>query len=137
MAFIDTRGIKQSSAFNLRTALPLDLRTVRQDIVDRDDIPIQYRYEGMECYVSNNQTLYRLKGGVQNVHWVPECCIKYNLEAQTNPTNINNENEGYTVGSIWYDEVAGNTYLLSKFGANGDAVWVQIGGDFNWTEILW
>jgi hypothetical protein len=132
---INAAGIKLSSAFNLRTPVPLDLRTVRDNILDRDSIPEVYRHEGMPCYIKSNKVLYRLRGGVTNEHWVPECCIKYNLTAIEDPQPYNNEEEGYSVGSIWYNVDNGNTFLLTNFVA-GNAVWIQING-FNWTGVLW
>lgn len=132
---INDAGIKLSSAFNLRTPVPLDLRTVRQSLVDRDAIPVIYRYDGMPCYISDNMTLYRLRGGVTNAHWVKECCKLYNLNATTDPTINNNASEGYEEGSIWYNTVNGNTYLLINF-AGSDATWIQVNG-FNWTLVQW
>lgn len=132
---VNDAGIKLSSAFNLRTPIPLDLRTVRDTVLDRDAIPEVYRYEGMPCYIKNIQTLYRLRGGVTNADWVKECCLKYKLNATIPPTVSNNESEDYSIGSLWYDTVASNTYLLINF-VLGDAIWIQING-FNWTGTNW
>lgn len=132
---INDAGIKLSSAFNLRTPVPLDLRTVRNTIMDRDNIPLSYRYEGLPCYITGNQTLYRLRGGIDNIHWVPECCLKYNLNAVTDPTINNNASEGYSEGSLWYNTLTGNTWLLINFAGN-DATWIQVNG-FNWTGTSW
>lgn len=132
---INDAGIKISSGFNLRTGIPLDLRAVRDTTVDRDAIPLNYRYEGLQCYVKNIQTLYSLRGGVTNAYWVPECCVKYNLAATTAPTITNNESEGYSEKSIWYDTVNENTYLLINF-AGTDATWIKI-NNFNWTSTNW
>lgn len=132
---INEAGIKLSSGFNLRTPVPLDLRTARNTILDRDSIPIKYRHDGMPCYVAGNQTLYRLKGGTSNTHWVSECCLKYNLNATVPPAPTDNESLGYTAGSIWYNTVSGNTYLLINF-AGINATWIQING-FNWTSVKW
>lgn len=132
---INDSGVKLSSAFNLRTPVPLDLRTVRPTLLDRDSIPLTYRYDGMPCYVSGNQTLYRLKGGTSNLHWKSECCLKYNLIAATAPSTSNNASEGYAEGSLWYNTVAGDTYLLISFAGN-NAVWIQVNG-FNWSLIQW
>lgn len=128
-------GIKLSSAFNLRTPVPLDLRTVRQSILDRNSIPLSYRHEGMPCYVKDNQTLYRLRGGVDNVNWVKECCKVYNLNALVDPTINNNASEEYEKGSIWHNTANGNTFLLINF-VGTNATWIQING-FNWTKTEW
>ncbi len=47
---------------------PIQYQNV-QDITERDAIPANRRYLGMSCYVINEDTDYRLVGGITNPDW--------------------------------------------------------------------
>lgn len=42
----------------------------KTSIAERDAIPDTRRYRGMECHVADNDTTYKLIGGILNSHWV-------------------------------------------------------------------
>lgn len=63
-------GIALASNFDVKTNLALDGRTNKNTIQDRDDIPLEIRYDGLECYVKENSSLYRLTGGIENSNWI-------------------------------------------------------------------
>jgi len=131
-------GIKISSTFRRRTAIPLDLWYVQDSLNDRDNIPSNVRYEGMPVYVVDVQKCYKLIGGVLNINWKDcDSSLKYNLEATINPTNINNASEGYSEGSLWYNQTDDQLFILTTF-AGSSAVWVPIGNlDMIWTTVNW
>lgn len=60
--FVDT--------FDCQAPFPLDLRSVKSNIGQRDAIPNNARYDGMEVWVVNDQKKYRLEGGTANENWV-------------------------------------------------------------------
>lgn len=62
-------AIQLNSGFEVTVAEPLDTRTVVADLTARNNIPPGIRYEGMEVYVTSEQTKYILKGGVTNSDW--------------------------------------------------------------------
>jgi len=49
--------------------LPPVLYQYEQDIVTRDLIPVDRRFLGMSCYVIDEDTEYRLVGGITNPDW--------------------------------------------------------------------
>lgn len=55
--------------FDLRAALPLDIRMQVPDINARDSINPLVRWEGMIVYVVTDQNHYRLVGGTDNANW--------------------------------------------------------------------
>lgn len=62
-------GIPLSSGFNLSSGIPLDLRTVVNDINERDSIPLNARYKGLLVFVTQESKYYYLKNGVTNSDW--------------------------------------------------------------------
>jgi hypothetical protein len=56
--------------FQLLAGLPIDDRTRKNTIADRDAISSTRRYQGLQCFVQQTQTLYQLQGGILNTNWV-------------------------------------------------------------------
>jgi len=56
--------------FQLLAGLPLDDRTKKSTIADRDAISSSRRFQGLQCFVEQTQTLYQLQGGILNTNWV-------------------------------------------------------------------
>jgi len=56
--------------FQLLAGLPLDDRTRKTTIADRDAIASTRRFQGLQCFVEQTQTLYQLQGGIANSNWV-------------------------------------------------------------------
>lgn len=71
-------GIEIPNNFDLNSPLPLDSRYLADTLVDRDAIPSVARHEGMQVYVGEDQTLYILKGGVDNTDWTESGMIVMN-----------------------------------------------------------
>ncbi len=63
-------SIQLGSNFQLNSQLPLDARTVVQDLTARDAIPSGQRFQGLSVYVVANTTNYQLQGGITNSNWV-------------------------------------------------------------------
>ena len=131
-------GIKISSTFRRATGIPLDLWYAQETLDDRDNIPSGVRYEGMPVYVIATQMCYKLVGGIENIHWVRcDSGIKNNLQATVNPTASNNESEGYSEGSFWYNIIDDDLFILTTFvGVN--ATWISIAQlGMIWTIVEW
>jgi hypothetical protein len=62
-------GIPLSSSFDPRAAIPLDNRTVVDDVTARDAILSGIRFEGLIVYVRSVATNYQLVGGITNSDW--------------------------------------------------------------------
>ena len=62
-------GIVLASNFDVKTNLALDSRTTKDTIADRNNIPSNIRFEGLECYVKEDGCIYRLTGGIENSNW--------------------------------------------------------------------
>jgi len=56
--------------FQLLAGLPIDDRTRKSTIAERDAIASSRRYQGLPCFVEQTQTLYMLFGGITNANWV-------------------------------------------------------------------
>ncbi len=56
--------------FQLLAGLPIDDRTKKSSISERDAISSTRRFQGLQCFVEQTQTLYQLQGGVLNSNWV-------------------------------------------------------------------
>jgi hypothetical protein len=56
--------------FQLLAGLPIDDRNVKATITDRDAISSTRRFQGLQCFVQQTQTLYQLQGGILNSNWV-------------------------------------------------------------------
>lgn len=62
-------GITKTEPDDPQYPFPQDLRMQRDTVVERDAIPMYIRWEGMQCYVVQEATIYYLKGGVDNSNW--------------------------------------------------------------------
>ncbi len=62
-------GIEVASAFDMKSALPVDGRAVASDLTERDAIASGIRYEGMIVYVESEEKNYQLVGGISNSDW--------------------------------------------------------------------
>lgn len=66
--------------------------------------------------------------------------VKNNRDATTNPDAANDNTEGYSIGSTWFNKTTGNKYIL-KDATTGAAVWTPIGGSAGlkslWGLIEW
>src|SRR6478609_4201383 len=56
--------------FQLLAGLPLDDRNAKTTIAARDAISSTRRFQGLQCFVDQTQTLYQLQGGILNTNWV-------------------------------------------------------------------
>ena len=63
-------GQQINDNFTLLTGIPLDDRTRKPTIADRDAISLTRRFQGLQCFVEQTQTLYQLQGGVANSNWI-------------------------------------------------------------------
>lgn len=55
--------------FTRGAAIPLDDSFIMADLTARDAIQAGIRYEGMLVYVTSEQTMFQLQGGIDNVNW--------------------------------------------------------------------
>lgn len=62
-------AIPFEDSINRTTNTPRFTDEVFDTIVDRDAFADTLRYEGLSCYVKEDLTTYRLKGGIDNAHW--------------------------------------------------------------------
>lgn len=56
--------------FSLLAGLPIDDRIRKSTIAERDGISSTRRFQGLQCFVEQTQTLYMLSGGISNSNWV-------------------------------------------------------------------
>jgi hypothetical protein len=56
--------------FQLLAGLPIDDRTRKGTIAERDAISSTRRFQGLQCFVDQTQTLYMLLGGIANSNWI-------------------------------------------------------------------
>ncbi len=56
--------------FQILAGLPIDDRTRKPTIAERDAISLTRRYQGLPCFVEQTQTLYMLFGGIANSNWI-------------------------------------------------------------------
>lgn len=65
-------GIVLASNFDVKTGLSLDSRYNADTISDRNSIPVGIRYDGMQCYVKEDESLYILSGNdlSDNNNWI-------------------------------------------------------------------
>lgn len=61
--------------FNGQMPFPFDLRMVKANISDRDNIPQNARYDGMAVWTRAERKLWRLVGGVDDGDWVDQTPI--------------------------------------------------------------
>lgn len=55
--------------FQLLAGLPIDDRIKKPTISERDAISSTRRFQGLQCFVEQTQTLYMLIGGIANTDW--------------------------------------------------------------------
>lgn len=55
--------------FQLLAGLPIDDRIKKPTIEERDGISSTRRFQGLQCFVEQTQTLYMLIGGIANTDW--------------------------------------------------------------------
>jgi len=55
--------------FQVLAALPIDDRIRKSTISERDAISSTRRFQGLQCFVEQTQTLYMLSGGIANANW--------------------------------------------------------------------
>lgn len=63
------KGISTPAPLAILGNHPNTTREVVENITERNKMPIGIRYEGMEVYVKNIKSYYRLIGGVENSNW--------------------------------------------------------------------
>jgi len=56
--------------YNLLAGIPIEKDMQKPTIGDRDSIDLIKRWQGMQCFVIQTQTLYQLQGGTANSNWV-------------------------------------------------------------------
>lgn len=88
-------GIQMGSGFTVQTGLPIDDRDILQTLTERDNIPLFRRYEGMMCYVVEEETNYQLMGGTANECW-------FELQADGGSMHIGSDVPEET-DVIWFD----------------------------------
>lgn len=114
-------GINLSSGFNASLEKPLDLRTVVQDLTERDNIDSVKRYDGLEVYVIDEQTKYRLEGGTDNSDWVETGGTNINSIDDINDVSISSVSSGNLLeydGSDWVN-VEKSTIDIGEFNDDG------------------
>mgnify|MGYP001483126506 CR=1 FL=1 len=57
------------SGFRVQSNDPIDSRLVCADLASRDAIPALARYEGLQTYVTSEQKIFILQGGIENEHF--------------------------------------------------------------------
>ena len=62
-------GIKVASNFEVKASLPIDSRYQVANIEERDSIAAGVRYDGLQVYVKEEESVYVLKGGIENTNW--------------------------------------------------------------------
>lgn len=56
--------------FEVLAGIPIDSRNKKATISERDGISSTLRFQGLQCFVEQTQTLYILAGGVANSNWI-------------------------------------------------------------------
>lgn len=56
--------------FQLLAGLPVEDRIQKPSITERDAISPTRRFQGLQCFVVQTQTLYILMGGILNTNWI-------------------------------------------------------------------
>lgn len=56
--------------FEVLAGIPIDSRNKKATIAERDGISSTLRFQGLQCFVEQTQTLYQLQGGISNSNWV-------------------------------------------------------------------
>lgn len=69
--------------FQLLAGLPIDDRIKKSTISERDGISSTRRFQGLQCFVQQTQTLYMLVGGIANSNWTGIAGANSNSELET------------------------------------------------------
>lgn len=120
-------GIVLSSNFTVNAGLPLDSRSIVNDIAERDLIPNIQRYEGMEVYVKDIKEKFQLQDGITNLHWVSTSAgaavaqeffpiIGFSLQAIVGVNTTSNYFE--VLGDITGDIITGSTLIIENSTGN-------------------
>lgn len=75
-------------------------------IAERDAIPIERRTENMFCYSKENDTIYKLVDGVQNINWAP--AFDFQPDTFILGTKEVDETNLQDLRVLYYDELSGN-----------------------------
>ena len=142
-------GIVLASNFDVKTNLALDSRTNKNTIEERNAIPAEVRFEGLECYVKEDGGLYRLTGGVENSNWslIPYTDADGNLTIDGNlilnnsstPINIKEYIDTLTAAGIHYigtlDGTESSPGSFTPAAEIGDMYIVSTAGYINGVEV--
>ena len=142
-------GIVLASNFDVKTNLALDSRTNKNTIEERNAIPTEVRFEGLECYVKEDGGLYRLTGGVENSNWslIPYTDADGNLTIDGNlilnnsstPINIKEYIDTLTAAGIHYigtlDGTDSSPGSFTPAAEVGDMYIVSTAGYINGVEV--
>ena len=142
-------GIVLASNFDVKTNLALDSRTNKNTIEERNAIPTEVRFEGLECYVKEDGGLYRLTGGVENGNWslIPYTDADGNLTIDGNlilnnsstPINIKEYIDTLTAAGIHYigtlDGTESSPGSFTPAAEVGDMYIVSTAGYINGVEV--
>lgn len=111
--------------FDPQMPFPVDLRNRKLNSAQRDTIPANARYEGLMCYVQDEQKWYYLKGGTDNGDWTEfgegEPVDESLQTVYFNPS-MPNSNQGAD-GDIWFRPVDDITELYQKV----SDIWTKLG----------
>jgi len=94
-------AITTPQGVDLQAPEPLELKTVKATLTDRDNISLVTRYDGLKVYVLQEKLNYQLQGGITNDKWVPLTVVDYSIlytrtqlqtagEAQVHWSNLTN-----------------------------------------------
>ena len=61
--------INVGTNFQITGQLPIDNRTVFSDSIQRNLLPINYRYDGLTTYTVSDHKYWKLTGGIYNSNW--------------------------------------------------------------------
>ena len=142
-------GIVLASNFDVKTNLALDSRTNKNTIEERNAIPTEVRFEGLECYVKEDGGLYRLTGGVENSNWslIPYTDADGNLTIDgdlilnnsSTPINIKEYIDTLTAAGIHYigtlDGTESSPGSFTPAAEVGDMYIVSTAGYINGVEV--
>jgi len=127
-------GIKITSSFDQQAGLPIDSRAVQLNLTARDAIPSGVRFEGLEVYVIDELTTYKLEGGITNSDWFTIPKID-DINSTTESTYSSSKIDSLISGSLNYLgawEADTNTPNISDAtGSDGDYYKVSVAGDQN------
>ena len=63
-------AIEVGTNFQIKTNLPIDSRSVKNTVAERNAIPASERYEGLRVLVTEENSEYELRGGIGDGNWV-------------------------------------------------------------------